>query len=229
MHIKRALLNINNTICSLGSFSINITIQSLSLFLPTILLQLGDNWSNTKAQLYSVPIYVCASIIALFISWISDKTGHRGIFLAGASLLSITGFGLLRWSDNVNVKYAATYLCGMGAIPGAPGFISWAMNNAAGTGVRAVTGGWIVTIGTLGGILATWTYLPDDGPGFPIGHDINFSAQVGCLGLALGGIGYCVWENGVRNRGGRDGRLEGLEEEEREDLGYRHPEFRYIH
>lgn len=103
------------------------------------------------------------------------------------------------------------------------------MNNAAGTGVRAVTGGWIVTIGTLGGIVATWSYLPDDAPTFPIGHTINFTAQLACFVLALTGIGYCVWENRLRNRGGRDGRLEGLSEDDIADLGYRYPEFRYIH
>lgn len=103
------------------------------------------------------------------------------------------------------------------------------MNNAAGTGVRAVTGGWIITIGTLGGIVATWSYLPDDSPNFPIGHTINFSVQAMGLVLAVGGVGYCLWENSVRDRGGRDGRLEGKTEKEVKDLGYRHPGFRYIH
>ena len=79
-----------------------------------------------------------------------------------------------------------------------------------------------------GGILAVWAYLPNDGPNFPIGHTINLAAQFAALALSSFGIAYCMWENRLRDRGGRDYRLEGLTEEEQADLGYRHPEFRYI-
>lgn len=41
-------------------------------------------------------------------------------------------------------------------------------------------------------------------------------------------VAYIRWENGVRGKGGRDYRLEGLGEAEARELGYRHPEFRYI-
>jgi len=47
--------------------------------------------------------------------------------------------------------------------------------------------------------------------------------------LAVAGIFYSKWENRQRDLGKRDHRLNGLSEEEIRDLGYRHPEFRYIH
>jgi hypothetical protein len=46
--------------------------------------------------------------------------------------------------------------------------------------------------------------------------------------LSLFGIFYCIWENKLRAAGKRDYRLEGRTEEEISQLGYRHPEFRYI-
>lgn len=66
-HIKLAVLNVNNMVCAMGFFLINITVQGISVFMvsmkcriqgssnhvqPTILFDLG--WTNTKAQLYSV-------------------------------------------------------------------------------------------------------------------------------------------------------------------------------
>lgn len=225
-HVKRALLNINNYICAGGFFCLNITVQGLSVFMPTVLLDLG--WTNTKAQLYSVPVYVTACLIAILIAYISDKTQQRGIYLAALALLSITGFALLRWNTDSNVRYGALYLCAVGAFPSGPGFLSWGTNNSSGPAVRAVSTGWIVTLGTLGGIVATWSYLSTDAPEYHIGHTINLVAQVCVLGLAIGGIFYCLYENRARARGGRDHRLSGLSENDVSDLGYRHPDFRYI-
>ncbi|KAI1503583.1 major facilitator superfamily domain-containing protein [Biscogniauxia marginata] len=225
-HVRRALLNINNYICAAGFFAINITVQGLSVFMPTILRELG--WQSLEAQYYTVPVYVVASLIAIAVGLVSDKTRMRGLYLALFTLLGIAGFSMLRWGQSNGVKYAAVYLCAAGAFPGGPGFLSWGLNNAAGPAVRAITGGWIVTLGTLGGILAVWAYLPNDGPDYPIGHTINLVAQVCVLFLSLGGIAYCVYENRLRARGGRDDRLVGLTEEEKADLGYRHPDFRYI-
>lgn len=39
---------------------------------------------------------------------------------------------------------------------------------------------------------------------------------------------YCKYENKVRDAGGRDHRVEGMSEGDVVELGYRHPEFRYI-
>ncbi|KAI0123023.1 major facilitator superfamily domain-containing protein [Xylariales sp. AK1849] len=225
-HVKRAVKNIMNYICAGGFFMINVTVQGISVFMPTVLADLG--WTSTKAQLYSVPPYVLASVVAITISFVSDKTRMRGLYLAAFTFLGITGFSILRWSHNENLKYMAVFFVAIGAFPGGPGFLSWGINNSAGPAVRAVSSGYIVSIGTAGGILATWAYLATDGPDYPIGHSINLGAQLITLVLAISGICYCVWENRLRDRGGRDHRLEGLTEQQKTDLGYRHPEFRYI-
>ncbi|KAI0834715.1 MFS general substrate transporter [Hypoxylon sp. FL0890] len=225
-HVKRSLLNINNYICAIGFFAINITVQGLSVFMPTILKDMG--WESLTAQYYTVPVYAAASIVAISVGFISDKTRMRGLYLALFTSLGIAGFSMLRWGHGNALRYAAVYLCAVGAFPGGPGFLSWGLNNASGPAVRAVSGAWIVTIGTMGGILAVWAYLPNDGPSFPIGHTINLVAQIFVLFLASFGIYYCVRENRIRARGGRDNRLVGLTEEEKADLGYRHPDFRYI-
>ena len=239
-HVKRAVSNINNYVCAAGFFCINITVQGLSVFMPTVLRDLG--WTATRAQLYTVPVYVAASVVAILIAFISDKTRQRGVYLGAFTLLGITGFSLLNWSTDDNIRYMAVYFCAVGAFPGGPGFLSWGINNAAGPPARAVSSGWIVTLGTMGGILATWTYLQRDMPYYHIGyvhllvleirvetrksdivsrHSINLGAQCVVLGLTTFGVCYCLYENRLRAKGGRDYRLQGPTVEQIKDLGYR--------
>ncbi|KAK3396863.1 major facilitator superfamily domain-containing protein [Sordaria brevicollis] len=222
-HVKLAVMNVHNYTCALGFFLINITVQGLSVFMPTILKDLG--WENTKAQLYSVPPYVCACVVAVAVAYGSDKTKKRGIWLAAFSVLALVGFAILRWVSQPNVRYMAVFFVTVGAFPGGPGFLSWAINNSAGPAVRAVTSGYVVTLGTIGGIVATWTYVPSDGPKYHTGHTINLVGQIVVVCLSIFGIIFCAWENRQRAAGKRDHRLEGLSEEEQEQLGNRHPRF----
>ncbi|KAK4124671.1 MFS general substrate transporter [Parathielavia appendiculata] len=223
--LKQAVFCIHNYTCALGFFLINITVQGLSVFMPTILTDLG--WTDTKAQLMSVPPYVAACLVAIAIAYGSDKTQQRGIWLAAFSCLAVVGFAILRWVETPNIRYMALYFVTVGAFPGGPGFLSWAMNNSAGPAVRAVTSGYVVTLGTIGGIVATWTYVQADSPRYYTGHSINLGGQIAVVCLSLFGILYCARENRVRAAGKRDHRLEGLTEQEQEQLGNRHPSYRY--
>jgi hypothetical protein len=69
----------------------------------------------------------------------------------------------------------------------------------------------------------SFTYLSSDAPEYTVGHSIN----LGAIGLTLIGVTanilYIRWENAAR----RDGKREYRFEQTQEDLGYRHPEFRY--
>ena len=126
-HFKQAVFCIHNYTCAFGFFLINITVQGLSVFMPTILNDLG--WTNTQAQLYSVPPYVCACIIAIAIAYVSDKTNRRGIYLAIFAVLAVIGFAVLRWETSANIRYMAVFFVTIGAFPGGPAYLSWAMNS----------------------------------------------------------------------------------------------------
>ncbi|KAH9479326.1 putative transporter [Psilocybe cubensis] len=98
--------------------------------------------------------------------------------------------------------------------------------------LRTLTQGF----GQLGSVIAdmadkrttsVWTYLPTDAPDFHKGNTLNLiTSVISCVITALGGV-YILWENRKRDRGERDGRLEGKSQHEIEQLGYLHPEFRY--
>lgn len=104
-HVQRAIFNINNWICALGFFSINVTVQSFSLFLPTILVNLG--WTALKTQFYSVPPYVVACIYAISIARMSDVYKRRGVFIVGGTILSLVGYIMLVTVKRNSLKYVA--------------------------------------------------------------------------------------------------------------------------
>ena len=224
-HIRRAFLNFNNVICGLGFFSINVSVQSFSLFLPTILNALG--WTALKTQFYTVPPYTVAVVWSIIIFRLSDKFKARGYFLILGAVLAISGYSILATAKSNSVKYGAVFLAACGAFPGGPLFIAWGLNNASGPSVRAVSSGYILSIGSSGALLAVWTYLEKDKPFYRRGHYINIGANCVTLCLAVIGICYTKWENRKREAGERQERLAGLSDDEQNKLGYRHPEFRY--
>jgi cyanate permease len=73
--------------------SLNVALSSISVFLPTIIKTLG--YKNAKAQLMTVPPYVCAGVIMLIIAKVSDRVKLRGPFVAGVLALSGIGYTIL--------------------------------------------------------------------------------------------------------------------------------------
>jgi MFS family permease len=124
-----AIFNIHTTICALGFLFVNVSVQSISLFMPTILNEMGYN--PVQAQLHSVPPYVTACVLSIAVAFMSDRTRRRGVYLAGFAVLGVIGFALLRSPSvkSLGVKYFAIFLVATGAFPGGPGFLSWAMNS----------------------------------------------------------------------------------------------------
>jgi hypothetical protein len=125
--VKRGLLNVNNALCALGFFFNNISVQSLALFMPTILKALG--WTSTNAQLLTVPPYVMAAAWSIFVSWLSDRYKKRGLFAIGHSLCAIVGYALLVNTNSAAVKYMAVFFCALGCYPLGPIFLSWGLNS----------------------------------------------------------------------------------------------------
>lgn len=89
-------------------------IYSFSLFLPTIVKNMGYTANN--AQLMSVPPYVCACVFTIGASWVADRYRQRGVFLLGFQLVAIAGFAMLAGSGNASVQYTGTVFAAIGKI-----------------------------------------------------------------------------------------------------------------
>lgn len=67
-------------------------LYGISLFLPTIIKDL--HYTNSTAQLMTVPIYITASILAVFTAFVSDKVGKRSPFIITLLCIMAAGFGM---------------------------------------------------------------------------------------------------------------------------------------
>lgn len=98
-----------NMFITIGIFT---PLYSISLFLPTIIKELG--YTANATQLMTVPVYVVACFCTICGSLVSDKFGQRGPFMMGFCLVAITGFVMLISSDAPTIQYAGTFFAASG-------------------------------------------------------------------------------------------------------------------
>jgi len=158
----------------------NITVQGISLFMPTLLAGMG--YSKIQSQLLTVPPYILSSIWAICIAYACQRTGKRGLWTLVTTPLSILGSAMLIGSKDRKVEYAGIFFLAIGSkfcpfyfrfqlktqylrpvFPLGPIFLAWGSNNSAPYTTRAVSSAMIVSIGSLGPIISSWIYLPRDG------------------------------------------------------------------
>ena len=91
------------------------SLYAFSLFLPTIIKQLGT-YSPTHANLLTVPPYAAAAVATVLVGWYADRTGRRGACNISMAAVGIAGFAMLLGAKEAKVKYA-------GHVPGCGGDI----------------------------------------------------------------------------------------------------------
>lgn len=67
----------------------SLPLYTLSLFMPTIIKALG--YQAAVAQLLTIPPYAVSFLTTLVVAVLSERTGHRAIFIAGSSLVAAVG------------------------------------------------------------------------------------------------------------------------------------------
>ncbi|XMA14389.1 hypothetical protein WAI453_007180 [Rhynchosporium graminicola] len=201
----------------------DMPLYAFSLFLPSIIKQMG--YSNTKAQLLSVPPYAVAACLTVLIGYIADRTHQRGLCNIGVAFIGIAGFSMLLGSDDAHIKYAGTFLGALGIYPCIANTISWVSNNIEGVYKRGVVLGFVIGWGNLNGIVSSNIYQKAP---YISGHSTVLAYMIICL---LGGsIALRILlarENKARLAGKRDHWVEGMSEREAEKLGDMRPDFLY--
>jgi MFS family permease len=128
-------------------------LYGISLFLPTIIRQLG--YESSQAQLMTVPIYITAAILAVVAAYFSDKVGKRSPFIIGFLLMMAVGFAMCIASDpkeNPRVVYGGVFVAACAIYPAFPGVITWLSNNLSGSLKRSVGMAVQIGVGNLGGV-----------------------------------------------------------------------------
>ena len=204
----------------------DMPLYAFSLFLPTIIVNLGWNTSVVRSQLMSVPPYVAAAILTVIVGFAADRARTRGLFNICISVFAIVGFAILIGTDNAGAQYAGTFLAALGIYPCISNTISWMANNVEGVYKRGVVLGFVIGWGNLNGMVSSNIFF--NGPRFPEGHGVI----IGYMSVFLFGGSVLMSlllrrENAKRKRGERDHWVTGLSEKEIEKLGDQRPDFVY--
>jgi hypothetical protein len=222
-YLRRAVLNLNTILLALASLCSLLTMNSMALFMPSILNAMG--YSGIHSQLLSVPPYFWAAIVCVTVSTLSSRTQKRGVWIVGLMPITATGFILLLVSTRTAVRYLAIFLCLTGAFTVSPMFVAWCMDNTAGHMTRAIAAGAVVGFGNIGGLIAAWAYVLPDAPRYVKGHALNLGFSAFCVVVVCAAMWNLHRENRLKAAGRQDGRVAGKSPEEIQDLGHTHPEF----
>ncbi|PPQ91679.1 LOW QUALITY PROTEIN: hypothetical protein CVT25_012892 [Psilocybe cyanescens] len=194
-------------------------LYSLSLFLPTIIAGLG--FQSWQAQLMTVPPNSLAAI--------SIWSGSPQNIIQGRRLS--LGYIILLTTKTAGAQYVGVLFAAAGVYTGNALLLSWPGENVSAQTKRAIAVAMQITIGDIGAIAGVLIYRP------------NFSAHrfrkphiiaIGYLTFsALVTVYLYTWmtrENRKRDAAAREGKEVDVKTtvEERQRLGDRHPNYRYV-
>ncbi|BGP13076.1 hypothetical protein JCM10213v2_000995 [Rhodosporidiobolus nylandii] len=230
--VRYTLLDWKTYALSIAYSAMNLTLGSVSGFLPKIVAGLG--YSNADAQLYSVPPYAVALAYMLLITSFSDKKQTRGIPSMSVYAIGIVGWVILLAVNPVGVtkgglraRYFACCCLATAGYANIPLVMSWVSRNAPNESQRAVSLGSLNALGQCLSILASFLFPSKEGPRYMKGASTNIAFQ--CLGMliVLCMTIYYRAENARRDQreGGRppkDMRIEGVNENYDKAVGFRY-------
>ncbi|KAK5136105.1 hypothetical protein LTR08_004155 [Meristemomyces frigidus] len=200
-------------------------LYGLSLFLPTIIKELG--FKTTTAQLLTVPIYISASAITIAVAFVADRKRIRSPFILVGFVFQLVGFIMCISTTNAGVTYAGIFIAACAIYPCQPTNITWMSNNLAGSYKRAVGMGIQISCGNLAGAFASNFYRASDKPRYKLGHALELGfISAGLIATSTLVFGYKK-ANAERAKAVANGEHNGYTPEELSDLGDKAITFRY--
>ncbi|KAH8651074.1 major facilitator superfamily domain-containing protein [Xylariales sp. PMI_506] len=158
----------------IGFHTMSLPLYTLSLFLPTIIANLG--YASWEAQLLSVPPYAFAFVTTVSVAVLSERLGQRAIFIGGSALFAAIGYAILLSNTSPaarpGVSYLGTFFAAGGIYPAVALVLSWPAINVSGQTKRATANAMQISIGNLGAVMGTQLYRSTDGPRFIVGHSV---------------------------------------------------------
>ncbi|KAL2147517.1 hypothetical protein VTI28DRAFT_8772 [Corynascus sepedonium] len=205
----------------------NITVQGLAFFAPTIVRTIYPDKSTVMQQLFTVPPYVVGGFFTLVLPLLSWYLDRRQIIMIMSTPLVIVGYSMFLGTTNSSARYAATFLLSSSLFAVGPLSNSQVSANVVSDTARSSAIGLNVMMGNVGGLIATWSYLPWDGPNFPIGNGLNLAACCTVLIISTVTLFWMKWDNHKREGRSVEEELAGMSTQEIQDLDWKHPAFRW--
>ncbi|KAJ4984444.1 major facilitator superfamily transporter [Stagonosporopsis vannaccii] len=204
-----------------------ITVQGLAFFAPTIIRTIYPNATVVRQQLLTVPPYIVGAVAILSVNFASWKTDKRNIYMCLSAIPVMFGYIMFLASTNSQVRYAASFIIATGAFNSGALCNAQVSANVVSDTARSTAIGVNVMAGNIGGLIATWAFLPFDRPNYRIGNGLNLAAQslilITCAGMGL----WMRLDNKRRKQRNVEIEIEGLSHAAIEQLDWRHPGFEW--
>lgn len=107
-YIWQSILDWKTWIAMLIYMGVDGPLYAFSLFLPSIISQLG--FKSTPANLLTVPVYAVACVFTCAVGFAADKYGQRGWFNFVFMWIGVAGYIILIASRNAALSYFAVFL-----------------------------------------------------------------------------------------------------------------------
>jgi len=179
------------------TIGIYTALYSISLFLPTIVKNMG--YTNNQSQLMTVPPYVVGCFATIAGGFLADRSKKRGPYMIFFCIVAIIGFVMLISTSKPHVQYAGTFLVVSGIYPNVPLGVAWNGNNIGGATKRAVGIAMHVGFGNLGGVISGFSFRSKDAPRYFSGHGLLIGMVSMSLTLCIFMHLYLKGENARRD------------------------------
>ncbi|KAE8417797.1 major facilitator superfamily domain-containing protein [Aspergillus pseudocaelatus] len=190
----------------LGFHTMSLPMYTLSLFMPTIIKELG--YTAAEAQLLSVPPYAVAFVLTITVAVLSERTRRRAPFIMGSTALACIGYIILLTDHRPGVSYVGTIFAAAGIYPAVAIVLSWPANNVSGQTKRAIANAMQISIGNLGAVLGTQLYRTETSPRYYLGHGFSLGYLVANI-IVVGILWQVLRRENIRKAEVRE--REGLE------------------
>ena len=229
--LRRGITNPVTWVLSGVFFCSNNTVHGLAFFAPTVVQTIFPGSSTVQQQLYTVPPCVVGAFFTLLLPLISWRVDRRQIFMIMVAILPMTGYIMFLATDSsqVFVRYGGTLFIASTIFVYGVFLNAQISANVVSDTARSSGIGWSVMIENFGGLVATWSFLPFDGPDYPIGNELNFATLSCILILNAGLLFWMTRDNAIRDERQEtaERKLQNMTEQEAEDLDWKHPRFRW--
>ena len=162
-------------------YGISAPLYAISLCLPTILKELSPSYTSTKANFFTIPVYISACVLSIIVAFFSDRKGKRAPFIIFSYSLMWIGFliALVRPASMPGLAYAGVWIAACGIYPAFPGMVTWQANNiGGGEKVRAISMAFHIGTGSLGGAMGANFYsshTKGHNGLYKLGHGLNLA------------------------------------------------------
>ncbi|KAF2822538.1 MFS general substrate transporter [Ophiobolus disseminans] len=168
--------------------------QAFSVFLPLVVQGLG--YSSIRANLMSVPPYICGAIGLYLFALSSDHRKERGYHIVGGIGVALIGLIITVACHTSHAQYAGLCILLFGSYVSAPLTVAWLSGNTPEPGKRSLVLG-VNGLGNLAGVIGSQLYKKRYAPRYLT----PFYATLGFVAAALAGyVAYRLTLEAVNSR-----------------------------